>query len=120
MSKLTDRQLRTRLKRALQAAESKKAQEIVVLDVRQLTSLTDYFMICHGANNRQNQAIAEAIERALAGSGMSSPHLEGFRRADWIVLDYFQIVVHIFSAKTRNFYGLERLWRNAPKLALLS
>ncbi len=118
MSKLTDRQLRLRLKRALRAAEAKKAQEIVILDVRKLTSLADYFLICHGANPRQNQAIADAIQAELAGAGLSAPHQEGYRRAEWIVLDYVQIVAHVFNSKTRNFYGLERLWRGAPQVAL--
>lgn len=118
MSKLTDRQVRLRLKRAARAAEAKKAQECVVLDLRQLTSLADYFLICHGSSNRQNQAIADAVQEALAGAGMLPPQLEGYRRADWIVLDYLQFVVHVFSPKARNFYGLERLWRGAPKLSL--
>lgn len=109
----TDRALRHQLLQALRAAVAKLASGSVVLDMRAFNSIADYFLICQGANPRQTQSIAEAIEMALAPRhGLR----EGFTRGEWIVLDYMDFVVHIFTEKTRNFYGLERLWRQAPQI----
>ncbi len=110
----TNRAIRHQLLHALCAAEAKLASGSVVLDMRAFNSIADYFLICQGANPRQTQTIAEAIEKALAPRhGLR----EGFTRGEWIVLDYMDFVVHIFTEKTRNFYGLERLWRQAPQIA---
>ena len=113
----TDRAIRHQLHHALHAAEAKLASGTVVLDMRAFNSIADYFLICQGSNPRQTQSIAEAIEMALAPRhGLR----EGFTRGEWIVLDYMDFVVHIFTEKTRNFYGLERLWRQAPQIAAAS
>lgn len=120
----------TRIRRAIfaawRAAEGKKAQDTVVLDVRGLADFTDYFLITEGANARQVEAIAEAIEQAVEkavalaagrGGGPRLAHREGGPEAEWRVLDYLDFVVHIFSVSSRRFYSLERLWQKAPRLA---
>lgn len=92
---------------------------MVALDVRGLAGFTDYFLITHGGNPRQVEAIAEAIEQAVQrGGGPRLAHREGGAEAEWRVLDYLDFVVHIFSAAGRRFYDLERLWQKAPHLAL--
>ena len=103
------------LKAALDAAQSKKASTIVVLDLRKTGAFTDYFMTCTGGNPRQVKAIADAIQQALKEQKVRPAHVEGFERAEWILLDYFDFIVHIFSPQARQFYGLERLWGNAVR-----
>lgn len=101
---------------AVHAAQSKKAFDVVVLDLRKTGGFTDYFVICTGASGRQIQAIAEAIIQALKESSGERPVLaEGFKRAEWILLDYFDFVVHVFSAECRAFYSLEKLWGDAER-----
>jgi ribosome-associated protein len=107
------------IERAVEAAQAKKALDLVVLDLRSLNSFTDYFVICSGQNQRQVKAIAEAVEQSLATSRLKPAHIEGAGRADWILLDYFDFVVHIFNPDTRAFYGLERLWGSAERLELV-
>src|SRR5438128_2056260 len=96
--------------RAVQAAEDKKATDLVVLDLRKAAGFTDFFLICSGSNPRQIRAIADAIIEALADQGGKPAHVEGYDRSEWILLDYFDFIVHIFGSETRLFYGLERLW----------
>ncbi len=111
------RQVREALFRAWRAAESKKAEDIVALDVRGLAGFTDYFLIAHGGSARQVEAITDAIEEAVKrGGGARLAHREGGAEAEWRVLDYLDFVVHIFSAGGRRFYDLERLWQKAPRL----
>ena len=98
---------------ALRAADDKKAQDLVVLDLRKAAGFTDYFVICSGANPRQIRAIADGVREALAGDGVKPAHVEGYDRSEWILLDYFDFVVHVFAPDTRLFYGLERLWGSA-------
>lgn len=98
------------------AARDKKAIDPVVLDLRGGVAFTDFFLIFTGANARQVQAIADAIEEALRAKGLKPALVEGHSRAQWILLDYFDFVVHVFSAQTREFYGLERLWGDAKKI----
>jgi ribosome-associated protein len=98
---------------AIQAAASKKAEHIVLLDLRRAAGFTDFFVIATGTNPRQIKAIAEAVEEALAKARIKPAHTEGYDRTEWVLLDYFDFVVHIFSAETRRFYGLERLWGSA-------
>jgi ribosome-associated protein len=100
---------------ALDAAQSKKASAIVVLDLRKTGAFTDYFMTCTGGNPRQVQAIADAIQQSLKDQKVRPAHVEGYERAEWILLDYFDFIVHIFSPQARQFYGLERLWGNAVR-----
>jgi len=114
---LTDRKIRVQLRAALNAALEKKAADAVLLDVRKLADFTDYFLVCQGASSRQVQAIADAIEEVMVKQHGSQPmHLEGYRQGEWVVLDYLNFVVHVFSEKSRKFYGLERLWQKAPRL----
>jgi ribosome-associated protein len=98
---------------AVRAAEDKKAADIVVLDLRKALGFTDYFVICSGNNSRQIHAIAEAIIDTLAEQGSKPAHVEGQQRSEWVLVDYFDFVVHVFTPETRTFYGLERLWGNA-------
>ena len=119
MAKASDLQLRRHLRAAATAAAAKKALDPLLLDVRKLADFCDYFLICHGNNPHQIQAIAEAIELKLEqGYGLLPAHREGQRQGEWIVLDYLDFIVHVFSQKNRRFYDLERLWGGAPRLAL--
>lgn len=102
--------------RAIGAAREKKATDIVVLDLRATSGFTDYFVICSGQNPRQIKAIADAMEESLGGAGMRPAHVEGYTRAEWILLDYFDFIVHIFNPETRAFYALERLWGSAQRI----
>ena len=104
------------LEKAVEAAQAKKAQEIIVLDLKTGTNFTDYFLICSGASTRQVQTISEEIERRLGLGGLRPAHVEGYNHAEWILMDYVDFVVHIFSEQARIFYGLERLWRTARRV----
>jgi ribosome-associated protein len=103
---------------AVRAAESKKATEIRVLDLTGITSFTDYFVICTGSNPRQIQAIAEEIGLKLKEAGELPQSLEGYTQAEWILADYGDFLVHVFSEKARSYYDLERLWRNAKDIPI--
>jgi len=98
---------------AVTAAADRKAEDIVVLDLRAADGFTDYFVICTGQNTRQIKAIADAIEEALRRDHVKPAHVEGYGHAEWVLLDYFDFIVHVFGKETRAFYGLERLWGNA-------
>jgi ribosome-associated protein len=104
--------------RAIEAARDKKALDLVVLDLRHLSSFTDFFVICSGQNVRQVQAIADSVEDALRKEQVRPAHIEGFARAEWVLLDYFDFVVHVFSTERRAFYALEKLWGSAERVAL--
>ena len=103
---------------AASAAADKKAEHLVVLDLRKAAGFTDYFVICTGQNARQIRAIADAVEETLGRLHVKPAHIEGYDRSEWILLDYFDFVVHVFSAETRTFYGLERLWGSATTVDL--
>lgn len=107
-----------RIVMALEAAGDKKAIEIVVLDLREIASFTDYFLITSGANERQVQAISDGIVETLKKSGSPALRVEGYKTAEWILVDYGDFVVHIFDEKARRFYDLERLWRESKRVAL--
>ena len=102
--------------RAVAAAEDKKAVDVALLDLRKAAGFADYFLICSGTNPRQIRAIADGIMEALAIAGSKPAHVEGYERSEWILLDYFDFIVHIFATETRLFYGLERLWGNAERV----
>lgn len=106
------------IERAVSAARDKKAIDLQVLDLRALDSFTDYFVICSGQNARQVQAIADAIEESLRKATVRPAHVEGFERAEWVLLDYFDFVVHVFNSERREFYSLERLWGSAERVKL--
>ena len=103
---------------AVEAARGKKALDLAVLDLRPLGSFTDFFVICSGQNVRQVQAIADAIEEALRKAGTKPSHIEGRERAEWVLLDYFDFIVHVFNKDRREFYALERLWGSAKSVDL--
>ena len=103
---------------AVTAAASKQASDIVVLDLREAAAFTDYFVICTGHNARQIKAIADAVEEALGRERLEPAHVEGYPAAEWVLLDYFDFVVHVFMEGTRTFYGLERLWGSATPVDL--
>jgi ribosome-associated protein len=103
---------------AIAAAEDKQAADISVLDLRKASGFTDYFVICSGQNARQIRAIADAVTDALASQGAKPAHVEGYERSEWVLLDYFDFIVHIFAPETRVFYSLERLWGNAERVEL--
>jgi ribosome-associated protein len=106
------------IERAVRAAEDKKAEDLVVLDLRKAAGFTDFFVICSGGNARQIRAIADGVMEALARDGVEPAHVEGYDRSEWILLDYFDFVVHVFGPETRVFYGLERLWGNAERVEI--
>ena len=101
---------------ALDAARDKKATGVVVLDLKKAGAFTDYFVICSAANPRQVQAIADAVEEALKAQKQRPSLVEGYARAEWVLLDYFDFVVHVFSKQARDFYGLDRLWGSATRI----
>jgi ribosome-associated protein len=104
---------------AVRAAESKKATDITVLDLTGITSFADYFVICTGANARQIQAIAEEIGLRLKQSAHELPtSVEGYTQAEWVLADYGDLLVHVFSPKARQYYDLERLWRSAKTVEI--
>lgn len=102
------------MRRALDAAKDKKASDILVLDMSELTSFTDYFLICSGNSHRQLETIAEAIEMSLKAQKVRPAHIEGRPNGEWILMDYIDFVVHIFTEEKRDFYRLDRLWGDAP------
>jgi ribosome-associated protein len=99
------------LSEAIEAALDKKAIDSVVLELGELCSFTDYFLVCTGTSTRHNQSIADNVEEVLKRQGVRPLHIEGYNEAEWILMDYVDFVVHIFSARAREFYDLERLWR---------
>ena len=103
----------------MRAAESKKATDIRVLDLTGVTSFADYFVICTGANQRQIQAIADEVGQQLKQQARELPNsLEGYNQAEWVLADYGDLLIHIFSPKAREYYSLERLWRSATTLEI--
>ena len=103
---------------AVRAAESKKATDIHVLDLTGITAFADYFVICTGANARNVQAIADEVGLRLKQAGELPFSVEGYNQAEWILADYGNFLVHIFSPKSREYYDLERLWRNAKPVEI--
>ena len=104
------------LKIAVNAADEKKAYDLVALDISEIASFANYFLFCTGDSSRQMQAIADEIEQQLKDSGIRPSHVEGYQNAEWILMDYMDLVIHIFSKSARAYYDLERLWRDGKKL----
>ncbi len=110
-------QTRQQVARAVEAVQEKKGEQLVILEMdRNAGAFTDYFVLCTGTNPRQIQAISDEVEKQLAQEGTRPNSLEGYNQAEWVLLDYVDFVVHIFSERARKFYDLERLWKSARRL----
>jgi len=109
--------LKRQVSEAINACQEKKAEEVTILELEQGSgAFTDYFVVCNGTNPRQVQAISDEVENRLEATGMRPNSIEGYKQAEWVLLDYVDFVVHVFSEKSRKFYDLERLWKSAKKL----
>ncbi len=106
------------LREAIQAAQDRKALDMRVLDMEGVCSFTGNFLICSGTSTRHTQAICDGILERLKKSGLSPTHVEGYSKAEWILMDYLNFIVHIFVERAREFYDLERLWKNAPRITV--
>ena len=103
-----------RVREAVLAADDRKAVDLKVLHLEKISDFTDYFLICSGSNERQVQAIADAVQERLRANRVRPLHVEGYNRGQWVLLDYGDLVVHVFQEEPRRFYALERLWGDAP------
>jgi len=110
-------ELKQQVNAAIQACLEKKAEELTILEMEKGSgAFTDYFVLCSGTNPRQIQAIADEVELRLKHAGLYPTHVEGYNQAEWVLIDYVDFVVHVFSEKARKFYDLERLWKSAKRL----
>jgi ribosome-associated protein len=110
------RRLPPALAQAVEAAQGKQASDVVALDLRKAAAFTDHFLLCTGRNVRQVRAIVDAIEESLLASRVKPTLVEGYERAEWVLMDFFDFVVHVFTPDTRRFYSLERLWGSAVRI----
>lgn len=115
-SRATDADIAERVRRAVSAADDRKAIDLKVLELGKVTDFTDYFLICSGGSDRQVQAIADAVDETLRADKVRPLHSEGMNGGHWVLLDYGDFIVHVFDEETRRFYGLERLWSDAPEV----
>lgn len=116
---MSTREIRQQVALAYAAVKDKKAEDVALLELpKESSAFTDYFLICSGTNPRQVQAIADAVDEALSKNGVEPNNREGFDTAEWILLDYVDFVVHIFSSARRGYYDLERLWKSAKHVSL--
>jgi ribosome-associated protein len=118
--KLTLRSIGRELRSAIEASQEKKATDLVVLDLRGLATFTDFFLLATGGSNRQLKAIVDGIEEELAKKGVKPDHVEGYPNGDWVLMDYVDFIVHVFTPRSRTYYNLERLWGDAARLAIAS
>jgi ribosome-associated protein len=110
-------ELKKQVAAAIQACLDKKAEELSILEMEKGSgAFTDYFVLCSGTNPRQIQAIADEVELRLKAAGLRPTHIEGYNQAEWVLIDYVDFVIHVFSEKARKFYDLERLWKSARRL----
>jgi ribosome-associated protein len=114
--KLTKRSLPREVKISLEASQAKKGENLIVLDLRGISSFTDFFVIMHGNSPRQNIALYESIEQELKKENIKPLSVEGKKHAEWVLMDYGNFIVHVFSKKAREYYSLEKLWGDASKL----
>ena len=105
-------QAKEMVKLAIHALEDKKGEDIRIIDIRQVSVLADYFIIASGSNANQGQAMTDNVEEILGKSGYEPRQIEGYRNANWILMDYGDIIVHVFCREDRLFYDLERIWRD--------
>ncbi len=111
--------LKRQVSEAILACQDKKAEQVTVLELEKGSgAFTDYFVVCSGTNPRQIQAIADAVDERLETLGLRPTHTEGYKQAEWVLLDYVDFVVHIFSENARRYYDLERLWKSAKRMGL--
>jgi len=112
-------EIRQQVALAVKAIEEKKGEDVVILEMdRNSGAFTDYFVLCSGANPRQIQAIADDVQKQLSEAGQRPNSVEGYSQAEWVLLDYVDFVLHVFSERARKFYDLERLWKSARKLSV--
>jgi ribosome-associated protein len=117
MNGLMNKETRQQVARAVKAVEAKKGEDLAILEMdRSSGAFTDYFVLCSGTNPRQIQAISDEVEKQLNDLGVRPNSVEGYNQAEWVLLDYVDFVVHIFSERARSFYDLERLWKSAQHL----
>ena len=116
--KAASKRLSTEVTKAVRAALDKKALDVVVLDLRNTPAFTDFFVLCSGLSQRQVKAIADSIEETLRAAKIRPAHVEGYDRADWVLMDFFTFIVHVFTPQTREFYSLERLWGDADRIEM--
>ena len=103
---------------AVEALEDKKAEDITIIDISEVSVLADYFIIADGSNRNQVQAMADSAEEALGRAGYDAKQIEGYQSANWILMDYKDIIVHVFSKEDRAFYDLERIWRDGKQIPI--
>ena len=109
--------LKQQIAEAISACQDKKAEEVTILQLEKDSgAFTDYFVVCSGTNPRQIQAIADEVEERLEKQDLRPSHVEGYKQAEWVLLDYVDFVVHVFSEKARKYYELERLWKSAKRM----
>lgn len=116
VKKLTKRTLPSEIKISVKAVQDRKGEDVLVLDLRGISSFTDYFLLLNGNSNRQNLALYEGIEGELKKAGVRPLSVEGREHGEWILMDYGYFVVHVFSKPAREYYSLEKLWGDAPKI----
>jgi ribosome-associated protein len=117
MSQSQEKDVRQQVAHAVKAVENKKGEDVAILEMdRASGAFTDYFIVCSGTNPRQIQAISDEVEQQLAQAGQRPNSVEGYNQAEWVLLDYVDFVVHVFSERARGFYDLERLWKSARRL----
>jgi ribosome-associated protein len=104
---------------AVQIASDKKAEDLLMLDIRGLSVIADYFVICTGTSDRQVRAISKEVQEQLKAQGARPLHIEGMDAANWVLLDYGSVIIHIFDPATRDYYRLERLWAEAPRVLVV-
>lgn len=114
---MTKKNLPTEIETSVKVSLEKNGEDLIVLDLRGIASFTDFFIIMHGNSSRQNTTITESIERELRKANIKPLSVEGRERAEWILLDFGSFIVHVFSPKAREYYSLEKLWGDAPRLS---
>jgi len=115
--KLTKRSLPREVKISIEASQAKKGEDLIVLDLRGISSFADFFVIMHGNSPRQNIALYESVEQELKKENIKPLSIEGKKHAEWVLMDYGSFIVHVFSKKAREYYSLEKLWGDASKLS---
>ncbi|WP_455615265.1 ribosome silencing factor [Eisenbergiella sp.] len=114
---MTDTRSKEMTRLAITALEDKKAEDISIIDISEVSVLADYFLIASGSNRSQIQALTDSVEEKLGRAGYNPKQIEGYDTANWILMDYGDIIVHVFDRENRLFYDLERIWRDGKRIA---